>query len=143
VTAAPAEARFFSRTFDETLGLLTAARDYFSYAYPAAERGLAPAERMRLSCESMRITARLSQVMAWLLAQRAAFAGEISRAEAASDKFSLGAPDICLLDTDRTLNGLPERLRDLLGKSRQLYVRVARLDEMNRRAITGAFPATG
>jgi len=143
VSAAPAQTRFFSRVFDETLTLLTAARDYFTYAYPAAERGLAPAERMRLSCESMRITARLSQVMAWLLAQRAAFAGEISREEAASARFSLGAPDVCLLDTDTTLKGLPERLRDLLGRSRELYVRVARLDEMNRRAVTGALPAPG
>ena len=91
MSAAPAQTRFFSRVFDETLTLLTAARDYFTYAYPAAERGLAPSERMRLSCESMRITARLSQVMAWLLAQRAAFAGEISREEAASARFSLGA----------------------------------------------------
>jgi regulator of CtrA degradation len=143
VIAAAAQTRFFSRVFDETMSLLTATRDYFTYAYPAAERSLAPAERMRLSCESMRITARLSQVMAWLLAQRAAFAGEISREEAASARFSLGAPDVCLLDTDATLKGLPERLRDLLGRSRELYIRVARLDEMNRRAIAGALPAPG
>lgn len=135
------ETRFFMRTYDETLGLLTAAREYFTYAYPAAERSLSDAARMRASCESMRITARLSQVMAWLLAQRAAFAGEISRAEAASEKFSLGAPDVCLLDTDETVPGLPERLRDLLARSRQLYIRVSRLDEMNRRAVSGTAPA--
>ena len=140
MTQTQPETRFFMRTYDETLGLLTAAREYFTYAYPAAERALPDAARMRVSCESMRITARLSQVMAWLLAQRAAFAGEISRVEAASEKFSLGAPDVCLLDTDETLPGLPERLRDLLARSRQLYIRVARLDEMNRRAVSGALP---
>lgn len=142
MTTAPAQTRFFSRTFDETMGLLTAARDYFTYAYPAAERGLAPADRMRLSCESMRVTARLSQVMAWMLAQRAAFAGEITREEAASERFALGAADICLADTDSTLKNLPERLRDLLARSRELYIRVSRLDAMNRRAVAGAIPAT-
>ena len=41
--AAAAQTRFFSRVFDETMSLLTATRDYFTYAYPATERSLAPA----------------------------------------------------------------------------------------------------
>jgi len=143
VSQTQSETRFFTRTYDETLGLLQAAREYFTFAYPVVERALPDSARMRVSCESMRVTARLSQVMAWLLAQRAAYAGEITRVEAASDKYSLGAHDVCLLDTDETLSGLPERLRELLAKSRQLYIRVARLDEMNRQAVTGALsPAT-
>lgn len=127
---------FLDRTYDETLALLTAARDYLTYAVPSARSGLSDADRLRISCEAMRVTARLSHVMAWLLAQRAVGAGELSRADAAK-AYKLSDDDVCLLETEATADGLPSRLCELLAASRALYARVGRLDTMVRDAVLG------
>jgi regulator of CtrA degradation len=124
------------KTLDETLALLVRARDYMSYAVPSNQPGLLPAERLQISCEAMRVTARLSHVMAWLLAQKAVQAGEIS-AMAAAAAYRLSEDDICLLEGAEISAALPEGLRDLLEKSRALYVRVTRLDALVQRAAAG------
>jgi regulator of CtrA degradation len=135
--AAPiAETRFFTKTYDETVGLLEQTRDYLTHAYPLVQAQFTPIQRTHINCEGMRVTARLAQVMAWLLAQRAAFNGEISREEAAGERFRLSEQKICMAETEG--EDLPQRLRELLDQSRRLYVRVARLDELNRRALPGA-----
>lgn len=125
------------KTLDETMALLVGARDYMSYAMPSAQPGLLPAERLQISCEAMRVTARLSHVMAWLLAQKAVQAGEISP-KAAAAAYRLNEDDICLLEGNAEASvALPEGLRDLLEKSRSLYVRVTRLDALVQRAAAG------
>jgi len=122
------------KTLEETLALLVRARDYMSYAMPANQPGLLPAERLQINCEAMRVTARLSHVMAWLLAQKAVQAGEIS-AMAAAAAYRLDEDDKCLLEGSAEASAaLPEGLRDLLEKSRALYVRVTRLDALVQRA---------
>src|SRR5258708_1375210 len=126
--------RFFGKTYDETMSLLVASRDYLANAQPADASGLKPIDRLRVNCEAMRLTSRLTQIMAWLLAQRAVFEGEMSRADWASDEFRLAAAAVCMAEADASLAILPKRLCELLDESRRLYVRVARLDEMNRRA---------
>ena len=131
--SALAPTKFFSKTYDETVHLLVSARDYIAYADPASAPGLTPLDRLRLNCETMRLTARLSQIMAWLLVQKAVFAGEISRDEAQQERFKLSEDAICFEESDLTVQGLPSRLRELLAHSRLLYMRVARLDDMARR----------
>lgn len=126
--------RFFGKTYDETMSLLLASRDYLATAQPAEAVGLKPIDRLRVNCEAMRLTTRLTQIMAWLLAQRAVFAGEMARAQAASEEFRLSADAVCMAESDVATNVLPARLQDLLDQSRKLYIRVARLDELNRRA---------
>jgi regulator of CtrA degradation len=126
--------RFFGKTYDETMSLLLASRDYLATAQPGDAVGLKPIDRLRVNCEAMRLTTRLTQIMAWLLAQRAVFAGEMGRAQAASPEFRLAADSICMADSEAAANVLPLRLQELLDQSRRLYVRVARLDELNRRA---------
>ena len=134
VTTHTAETVFFGRTYGEAFGLLLEARDYFAFLEPD-ERGMVPPRRRLQMCsETMRLTARLTQIMAWLLAQRAVFEGEMPRALAASEEFRLTADSVCMADTDSNATVLPSRLRELLDQSRRLYVRVARLDELNRRA---------
>src|SRR6202140_482163 len=56
---------FFSKTYDEALGLLEAARAYLSLLEPIDRRGLAMPERLRLCSETLRMTARLTQIIAW------------------------------------------------------------------------------
>lgn len=127
--------RFFGKTYDETMALLVASRDYLANAQPAEARGLKPIERLRVNCEAMRLTTRLTQIMAWLLAQRAVHEGEITRERAAGEEYRLTAEEVCLAEMDCAGNSLPPRLCELLDQSRRLYVRVARLDEMARRTV--------
>jgi regulator of CtrA degradation len=75
--------------------------------------------------------------MAWLLAQKAVQAGEISPVAAAA-AYRLSEDDMCLLEGGaETTAALPEGLRDLLERSRALYVRVTRLDTLVQRSATG------
>jgi regulator of CtrA degradation len=126
---------FFMRTYDETSALMVAARDYLGNARPASAPGLTSFERLAINCEAMRLVARLTQVMAWLLAQRAVHAGEITAADAASEQYRLSGSASCLAETKDGSAPLPPRLYELMAESRQLYVRVARLDAMTRRVV--------
>lgn len=112
--------------------LLVEARNYAAYREPAESRSLAPSVRLQACYESMRVTSRLTQVMAWLLAQKAAQAGEITPLEACSERFRLAASEVCLEDGGQRDESLPRGLRSLLDRSRSLYVRVGRLEEMVR-----------
>ena len=112
-----------------------AARSYLKVLEPIDRRSLPVPERLRLCSETMRMTARLTQIMAWLLSQRAVHAGEMSRAEALSDQQVLTEVDVCMARDDQDWRGLPKRLVALLDKSHRLYIRVARLDELARRTV--------
>jgi regulator of CtrA degradation len=127
---------FFNKTYDETLGLLVEVRDYVVENEPVDRRRLAPVVGAKLSCEALRVTARLTQIMAWLLAQRAVHAGELSTEELVQRNEALADIDICMAaDEESLIVGLPARFRELLDRSHRLYIRVARLDEMIRRQL--------
>jgi regulator of CtrA degradation len=133
---------FFDRTYDEAMVLIHDAREYF------IERQHQPASQSRAavelvtSCESMRLTARLTQIMAWLLVQKAVHAGELTRNEAVQPEHRLGGRHVCEVEGPWSELGLPQRLQLLLQQSLNLYNRIARLDdlaaEMTRRP---AWPA--
>jgi len=129
---------FFSKTYDEALDLVEAARAYLSVLEPIERRGLEVPERLRLCSETMRMTARLTQIMAWLLAQRAVQSGEITREAALSDQEMLADVEVCMDRREGDWRGLPQRLVRLLDQSHRLYVRVARLDELARRTLSSA-----
>jgi regulator of CtrA degradation len=126
---------FFSKTYNEAMDLLVEARDYLAYREPIDRQALTPLERLQFCCETMRLTARLTQIMAWLLAQRAVFAGEISQEDALGEHDALAELEICMGDEVGSGEALPQRLMSLLDRSRRLYLRVARLDELARRQI--------
>lgn len=129
VEAMPA---FFNRTYEETLALLEEARFYVADGAPAEAAALPAEARLRFARESMRVTSRLTQVMAWLLAQKAVHAGEISHAEAADPDYALAGQSVCAAADPALARGLPAHLRSLLDRSHALYTRVARLDAMVR-----------
>jgi regulator of CtrA degradation len=82
-----------------------------------------------LTKETLRLTSRLTQVMAWLMAQRALQDGEIGEDEFVEDKYRLEGHEICLKRAFEDLEDLPEGLNDLMSRSYDLYSRVMRLDE--------------
>jgi Uncharacterized protein conserved in bacteria len=124
---------FFGKTYDEAVDLLVEARDYFASQAPTDRANLDPIDELRASRECSRLTARLTHMIAWLLAQQAVLEGEIGRDEAAHVPWRLGGHAVCLGEPGVDTARLPPRLMRLLDKSRRLYVRVARLDELTAR----------
>ncbi len=130
VSTAVQTVAYFDSTFDEALALTRQARDYLAYQEKADLANLSPVGRMAASCESMRMTARMTQVVAWLLVQKAVHAGELTRDEAAQSKYRLAGHEICDDIEPLAVEPLPDRLNELLARSHQMYQRVARLDTL-------------
>jgi regulator of CtrA degradation len=133
--AVPVNTAFFGRTFDEAMALLVEARNYVIADDLRPVRVTQPTDRLILCCEAMRLTARLTHVMAWLLAQKAVHAGEITLAEAAAEPFALGGRATCLEENPAVASLGDAWLISLLERSKRLYIRVSRLDEMVRREV--------
>ena len=127
-----AEMAFFTRTYDETLDLIVEARNYMVHNRPAGRRARIPAsgENLRFSCEALRVTSRLTQVMAWLMLQRAVQDGEISAREACDEKNRLSGQSVCLDESGLEDGEIPAGLQSLLNRSLSLYKRISRLEEM-------------
>ena len=106
------------------------ARDYLAQQEPADRAKLTAEARLVTSCETMRLTARLTQTMAWLLVQKAVHAGEMTRSEAADPAHRLGGKKVCAVDDSVAADYLPPRLAELLLASHALYSRIERLDAM-------------
>lgn len=121
-------ATFFSGPYDETMSLLIEARNYVAFQEAIDHRRLPPHIRLQVSYESMRVTSRLTQVMAWLLAQKAVHAGELTPEEAVTGGYSLSGGEICSDPSGPDNDALPQGLRSLLDRSHRLYMRVSRLD---------------
>lgn len=130
VVAAPA---FFDKTYEEALALLVEARNYIAYQETADLQMLDPDSRLLATQETMRVTCRLTQSMAWLLGQRAVQIGEISAAEALQN-FGVGGQEVCLDARWNEDERLPPAIRTLLERTLSLYERVGRLDSMLRQA---------
>lgn len=126
---------FFDRAYEETMALLVEARNYVAFQEAVDQRGLAPAVRLQVSYESMRVTSRLTQVMAWMLAQKAVHAGEMSQEKAIGEEFAISGGTICSDPSGPDNAQLPTGLRSLLERSHSLYMRTTRLEEMVRRSV--------
>ncbi len=139
MTATLQTVTYFDNTFDEALALTREARDYLAYQEKADLSELSPVGRMAAACESMRMTARMTQVVAWLLVQKAVHAGDLTREDAALPKYRLAGQEVCDDIEPLAVEPLPERLIELLTRSHQMYQRIARLDAMfdGHQAFTG------
>lgn len=126
-TTPPTPLIFLAGMFDETMRLLLDAQDYFTQFGPGDQEKATPVEKLVYSSEMARITLRLSSVMAWLLARRAAHGGDDV---VDNEHFRLAFADICLKELPEVRQVLPEVMCALLGRSLELYRRAARLDEM-------------
>jgi len=126
---------FFEKTYEEATDLLVEARDYIAIEEKADLEQMIASDRLRLSRETTRLTARLTTIMAWLLARKAVLAGELTQAEAATPPYVLER-NLTLADGDpEAYENLPELLSDLMDRSHRLYIRVTRLDELVQSGI--------
>jgi regulator of CtrA degradation len=119
---------FFSGPYDETMALLLEARAWIAYCEPRERQRLDLATGLRFSCETLRLTTRLTQAMAWLLTQRAVINGELTLAQMVDGNPPLHTYQAAMDHPTALLEGLPKSLLSLLERSHALYVRLARLD---------------
>ena len=119
---------FFNRTYDEALELVIQTRNYVAYKENQDQAGLNVCERIQVSCETMRVTTRLTHIMSWLMMQKAVFNGEMSLEEALHMADPLSEEDVCLLKDHEDYSFLSLRLHELLDQSLALYMRVCRLE---------------
>ena len=66
---------FVQRAYDDTYALLLAMRDYVSGQSSDDANRLEPTDRVRLSLELSRVTRQITEIMAWLMVQKAIAAG--------------------------------------------------------------------
>lgn len=125
-----ANSDMFDRVYHQSMRLVREVADYLELE-GVIDRKRSPEKLAPVfACESMRMTTRLMQVTAWLLALRAVKGGELTLEEYAARDYRLGSRTVCLGAPVRGAGLLPARLVELLGASRALYERVLRLDEL-------------
>ena len=108
--------------YTEAMLLADEARSYFDR--DPAENGMAARVAVSFSCESLKVTTRLMHSIAWLLAQKALHAGEITDEEAQSEARQLGyAP----ASDDIALPTFPIEAQILIRSSEDLYYRLQRM----------------
>jgi regulator of CtrA degradation len=133
---------FFEKTYRDALSLLREAQGYLAYYREREVPGLTPLDRLHFSLESSRLTARLIDIMAWLFVQKALEAGEITADEAAREGHRVLRREAWLegkQGNDRDANApfatgnVPNGFASLVERSRRLYLRIVRLDELTAR----------
>ena len=130
----------FTRTYDEAFDMLVEARNYMTYMEPRENRSCNRRRDTMYTVESMRITSRLLQVMAWLMLVRAVQRGEICQEEVCLDSNRLSGKEVCFNTAMGDNFNPPTGLRCLLDRSYGLYRRVSRLEEMVlARVVAGSF----
>ena len=131
---------FINSLYTESLDLMVEARNYFQYS-DSNRRAInsgTPRDRLFVNYQALRLTSRMTQAMAWLLAQRALQDGELSPHEACNGTYSLGAERICTDREGHKDGRLPQPMQHLLDRSHSLYMRVLRLDMAAREKFSTA-----
>ena len=119
---------FVQRAYDDTYALLLAMRDYVSGQSSDDANRLEPTDRVRLSLELSRVTRQITEIMAWLMVQKAIAAGEITADEGSQQ----AAGQLTLADdTDdsgsKELGRLPLPARSLIDRARRITALVRQL----------------
>lgn len=130
--------RLIDGLYVEAMVLADEARSYFDRGGLEDREALSPADRVAFSCESLKVTTRLMHVVSWLLLRRAADAGEIPASDLNHPSRRLGDS----AETDALIMAImPEHARLIIEASRDLYLRIRRLDDELMRSTQITSPA--
>lgn len=119
----------FKPLYDEGMGLVERAAEYLDGEGRTAARGLSRAAATLYAAESMRLTTRLMQIASWLLLQRAANSGEMTRDQVAAEKTKVRLDTPSAQQDTPGWRDLPEAFRDIVTQSLRLQTLVRRMDE--------------
>ena len=102
--------------------LLQATHDYIKWQAPLDVKRMAPKQTFKVSCEAMRITVRMTQIIAWLMLQKAVLAGELTREKALAEDCQVLRGKQCLESASEMDGRASYRsTRTLKRKPRTLY----------------------
>lgn len=128
-----AERRVFSSSFkplyNEGMALVEQAAEYLDGDGRAAAKQLTRVGATLYAAESMRLTTRLMQIASWLLLQRAANSGEMTRDQVASEKAKVRLDTASAQADAAGWAELPEAFRDIVDHSLRLQGLVRRMDD--------------
>jgi regulator of CtrA degradation len=116
----------FSQLFRDGMKLVEETAAYLDGPGRQESKRLDRSASLRYATESMRLTTRLMQLASWLLLHRAVNEGEMSLAQASKERMKVKLAAELHLD-DAPVK-LPERLSDLIARSKKLQGHVRRLD---------------
>jgi regulator of CtrA degradation len=128
-----AERRIFTDSFQplyaEGMGLVEETASYLDGEGRTEAKKLVRNATTLYAAESMRLTTRLMQIASWLLLQRAANSGEMTRDQVAAEKTKVRLDTGSVQDTAEKWDELPGTFRDLVARSLSLQARVRRMDD--------------
>src|SRR5665811_918862 len=117
----------FGTLFREGMDLVEETAAYLDGPGRTEAKALDRSVSLTYATESMRLTTRLMQLASWLLLHRAVKEGEMTLSQANKEKgkvkLSTGEPG-----DPEAIKLLPQKLCDLIERSRKLHDRVRRLD---------------
>jgi regulator of CtrA degradation len=119
----------FKTLFKEGMALVEESAGYLDGEGRDESKQLRRALAIAYASESMRLTTRLMQLASWLLLQRAVNEGEMTPAQAASEKHRVRLARQDVACAPELLEELPQRLRALTFKSMRLQARIVHLDQ--------------
>src|SRR5436189_5614030 len=122
-----AASQAFADLFRDVMALVEQTAAYLDGPGRQESKKLSRSAALAYATESMRLTTRLMQLASWLLLHRAVKEGEMSLAQANKEKakVKLAAGD---LSDEQGIKLLPERLRQLIERSKMLQTAIRRLD---------------
>ncbi|PZO77277.1 MAG: DUF1465 domain-containing protein [Mesorhizobium amorphae] len=128
-----AERRVFSPSFkplyDDGMRLVEEAAEYLDGPGRAEAKALSRTVATLYAAESMRLTTRLMQIASWLLLQRAANSGEMTRDQVAAEKAKVRLDTHSANEEASGWVDLPASFRSLVERSLSLQALVRRMDD--------------
>jgi regulator of CtrA degradation len=118
----------FKALFREGMSLVEETASYLDGDGRKDSRRLSRAGSLAYATESMRLTTRLMQVASWLLLRRAVNEGEMSLEQAGAERQKVKLTGFATTTEGPGWDDMPEKLRELVGRSLRLQERVRRLD---------------
>ena len=122
-----ATSQVFAALFRDGMALVEETAAYLDGPGRQESKRLERSGALAYATESMRLTTRLMQLASWLLLHRAVKEGEMSLAQASREKAKVKLSAVEHND-EHNLKLVPERLRLLVQRSKELQRAVRRLD---------------
>ncbi len=120
--------RSFQPLFNEGMALVDETAVYLDGPGRTEAKRLSKPTATLYAAESMRMTTRLMQVASWLLLQRAANQGDMSRAQVEAEKVKVRLEGLGTAKDSPQYADLPESFRSLVERALKLERRIAMLD---------------
>ena len=118
----------FKPIYSEGMDMVEEAASYLDGEGRDEARNLSRVAATLYAAESMRLTTRLMQVASWLLLQRAARNGEMSRKQVEAEKAKVRLDTPSAGDVATGWNELPFAFIEIIERSIRLQARVRRMD---------------